>query len=169
MLIMWKEGFCIDHAAIDADHRNILGRVNYIIRAIKPGCDLTAISGCLRDLYRITCAHFFHETILQEVSSFPYINEHRKQHEWLLSEFLDYIRYVEKLASEPNDDGHVEQELDACKSFLYRWILGHILDQDRKMTEYVDAMQDADERVLSEDIEDLIPYIVKIAETLRVI
>jgi len=163
MLIIWKDEFCIDHAAIDADHRNIIGRINYIIRAISPECDLDAILVCLRELYRVTCAHFFRETILQEVSSFPYIKEHRKQHERLLSELLDYIQYVEKLASETKGDRHLEDELAACKSFLYRWILGHILDQDKKMTEYVEAMRTADEEVLSEDIEDLIPYICKIA------
>ncbi|PPQ38028.1 hemerythrin [Rhodoblastus acidophilus] len=163
MLIIWKDEFCIDHAAIDADHRNIIGRINYIIRAITPGCDLGEISSCLRELYRVTCAHFFRETILQEVSSFPHINEHRKLHERLLSELLDYIQYVEKLASETKGDRHLERELAACKSFLYRWILGHILDQDKKMTEYVEAMRTADDEVLNQDIEDLIPYIVKTA------
>jgi hemerythrin len=158
MLIVWKDEFSIDNASIDADHQTIIWRINEIIELIRTGSDALVISHSLRELHRVTVAHFFREESLQAISSFPHSEEHRAEHKKLLSSLQECVTAIENTAA--HDDHAVQSDkLKQCKVFLYRWILSHILVEDKKMREYVHKMRCADEEILTRNIEDLIPYV----------
>jgi len=162
MLIKWKAEFCIDNGPIDADHLNIIGRINHIMKIVKPAGDVEDVLWALRELYTVAHAHFFREEALQETAGFPGIAEHRREHERLLASLWAQMAEIEAMALRPADP-QMARRLVQCKAFLYRWILGHILDQDRKMAGYVEAMQAADYPLLSPHIEDVIFRMDRIA------
>lgn len=155
MLITWKDDFAIDGGVIDADHRNIIYRINQINDAIASGESIDFISATLRNLYRVTSAHLFREEHLQAASNFPGADEHGAAHARLLSALWEWIARIDKEA----DAGPSADTLRDCKNFLYRWILSHILSDDREMAAFHDQLHSTNGPVAMLNLDDLLPYV----------
>jgi len=156
MLIIWKDDFSIDGGAIDADHRMIIQRINQIIVAIRSEESIYSIAFALKNLHRVTAAHFSREEALQNLVSFPDAEQHRQQHQKLLSALHDWVAEVNRIVS--YEDFCTQNEtLNQCKTFLYRWILGHILSHDMEMRGHMDATQYTSLAPLS--IDELGPHV----------
>lgn len=153
MLITWKDDFAIDGGIIDADHQNIIARINQITAAIASGESTEFIAIVLRNLCRVTSAHFVREEHLQAASHFPHAEDHAAAHARLLSDLQDWIARVEH-----QRDHGAPDSLRDCKSFLYRWILSHILTEDREMAAYQPQMRGATGPIATLNLDDLLPY-----------
>ena len=156
MIIAWKAKFSIDGAFIDADHRQIIRRINVIITLIRCRGDLEEILRVMRALYRLTNAHFFREEALLELSSCSCNQTHHMQHENVLKTLQGQIYLLEKLL---NADEIVKSEsLRSFKTFLYKWALGHIMADDRHIIDFVDDMRNPKSGLLTSDIDEIATY-----------
>jgi hemerythrin len=143
MLIVWKDEFSIDHGVIDDDHRFLFEFVSRILANSREEDFRDRLANELRILREFAVKHFTREEALQRASGFPEQMEHGHLHRDLLDQ-LD--RFVE-LMNLPQHTGEpmekMENSLRKTQSFLYRWLLSHILDHDMKMRPYVAAMAGA--------------------------
>jgi hemerythrin-like metal-binding protein len=158
MMILWKYDFAIDHGCIDSDHQNIIERINEINILINVDGGIHIICNLMSELYRVAVAHFFREESLQAISSFPQSGEHKAEHERLLHSLNEWVSTLGSMTH--SDDLCLRRDMfKKCRSFLYRWILSHILIEDKKMCEYVHAMQSANETLLTTKLNDLVTYV----------
>jgi hemerythrin-like metal-binding protein len=158
MLIKWKDNFRIDGAIIDADHQNLIYRINQINGAISSNEDIDFILVALKNLVRVTAAHFFREETLLKASNSQHSSEHGVEHKQLLSSLSERVTVIQEQLA--HGDPRAQQEtLRDCKSFLYRWILSHILVDDRKISAYVAEMGSVNEPIATLSIDDLLAYV----------
>lgn len=140
MLIVWKDEFAIDHGVIDDDHRFLFDFVNKILADSREDDYRERLAGELRTLREFAVKHFTREEALQRASGFPDQTEHGGLHRDLLDQ-LD--RFVELMNLTKRTGERMENSLRKTQSFLYRWLLSHILDYDMKMRPYVSGMTGA--------------------------
>ena len=145
------------NASIDADHKNIILRINEIIKSILNEGNIFLISFAINELYKVTEAHFFREESIQEILNFPYLEEHQYEHKSLLSALHDWIKIIEYTSKKDNIIMQ-KYKLKQCKAFLYRWIFSHILEEDKKLGEYMRDVQFPND-VLAQGIDDLAAYV----------
>jgi len=158
LLIKWKDQFSIDGAIIDDDHRNLLDRINYIVTSIDARCCADDASHAFRDLFRVTEAHFRREEALQKAASLPAAQTHHFDHDDILASFRINIQELEDILSHSNEQNK-KRCLSRSKAILYRWILRHIIGDDRVMIDYASAMQAADDYWRTTSLDELATHI----------
>jgi hemerythrin-like metal-binding protein len=157
MLIIWKDEFAIDGGIIDDDHKKIIEIINEIITAIRAQEHIGSVALALKALHEITTAHFFREESLQELSEFPDLSRHRTAHRKLLATLSHWVETVDK--SVLCEDFSTQNDvLSECKTFLYRWILAHILADDMEMREYIEDMRRSGSALLSQKLDEVRAY-----------
>lgn len=136
MLITWKDEFAIDHGLIDDDHHFLFEQVNEILEKAKTDLSFAAMGSELTQLRDFAVKHFEREEMLQRASGYPLHAGHCALHRDLLVQ-LD--QFVAAMMAQSADAGELLRPL---RSFLFRWLLSHIMDHDMSMRPYVEAMTD---------------------------
>jgi hypothetical protein len=77
-------------------------------------------------------------------------------HARLLTALWEWVVLVDK--ERAGNPSAPQDTLRECKSFLYRWILSHILSEDRKMAAYHEQMRSTNGPIATLDLDDLLPY-----------
>ena len=144
MLIVWKENFAIDRGVIDADHKFLVGGLNDIIAKLNNGAQAGEFRRLTQHVRYFAELHFKREERLQEQCGYPGLAEHREEHRLLLRG-LD--AFLAAFAALPADATLADAR--EAKSFLYRWILGHILQSDGRLKPYVAAIDTSREPPLA--------------------
>ncbi|MEZ5840688.1 MAG: hemerythrin family protein [Hyphomicrobiales bacterium] len=144
-LIVWKDSFSIDGGLIDNDHRYLILLINEILEGIKDGEEPL---GVRRNIGRLRCfarLHFDREEVLQTVAGFEHGVSHALLHTDLIDQLDEAIEIAEGLAKRGacHDVDARAEDCDRMKTFLYRWLLVHILQEDAKMRPYVGRMRGA--------------------------
>ena len=85
-LIAWDEKFSVGVAAVDHEHRELIGLVNDAHdRLMRPGAK-AAVPDFLGEIYARISAHFALEEKLMRVEHYAHYGEHKADHERLLDE-----------------------------------------------------------------------------------
>jgi hemerythrin len=112
-IVEWREGFRTGIAEVDAEHQQLF--------ALVKGLQLVNVKLLLDDLVEYVVAHFTHEEALMERSGYPGLQRHIEMHENLavrVSEFL------------VGGTAWSEERVQALRTFLNKWLVGHILTHD---------------------------------------
>jgi len=80
-----------------------------------------------------TRAHFAREEALMRANDYPDLAAHKREHRLLLAEYVGLLREISA------GDGEV-LDLEILRS-LKGWILGHLLDTDRKLADYLHGLK----------------------------
>ncbi len=144
MLISWKNNFVIDNGIIDEDHKFLITTLNSIISKLNNHCRVVEFLREVRHLRAFAEMHFRREERLQIQAGYPEIEAHRAEHARLLEQ-IDAV--VQRLGALP--PSVVVADYKEMKSFLYRWILVHIIESDVKIRPFVENIDCRDERPLS--------------------
>jgi hemerythrin len=78
-------------------------------------------------------AHFAREEALMRASDYPDLAAHQREHRLMLAEYVDLLREIS------TDDGET-LNLETLRS-LKGWLLGHLLDTDRKLGDYLRGLK----------------------------
>ncbi len=78
-------------------------------------------------------AHFAREEDLMRANDYPDIAAHQREHRLMLAEYVDLLRGV-------GTDVGGALDLETLRS-LKRWLLGHLLDTDRKLAAYLHGLE----------------------------
>lgn len=134
MPIVWRDKMSVGHPVIDEDHRALIAIINDFEKAAAAG-STTALSTTLRRLHTYAREHFAREEALQVRIGFPFAQAHGQEHRRLIALVEDKARawFVDR--SQPLGPEVVEE----MAGFLRRWLVEHILTQDRAMQPYIEA------------------------------
>lgn len=123
--IEWKPDYCLGNDVIDAQHLFLFDLAN---DAMAEDCD-EDLQGLVLRLFRYTREHFEAEERFMQAMAYPALAAHREEHNDLIERLGD-LR-----ASCQCGPGFVRECL---RSFMEQWIVGHILESDRKILQYKD-------------------------------
>lgn len=123
-LIDWDEKFSVGLAAVDHEHRELIGLVNEAYdRLMRPGAEDAALD-FLGEIYARISAHFALEEKLMHAKNYDHYAEHKADHERLLDEIRDIMDDYE-------DDEYFGEEQFAQQ--LRSWFMEHFRIHDARL------------------------------------
>lgn len=124
----WNDRYKTGHSTVDSQHQHIFGLANQIADA-QNDAELTHL---LMLLFRHTREHFKAEEDLMKQSSYPDYERHVAQHNQMLTRLTEISESVQKKQWNQND----------IKTFISHWILIHILEEDMRLADYLNRLND---------------------------
>lgn len=135
----WRPTWTLDVGFMDEDHRGLVVLLNRLARDYGPrvGPDLFPVrcpeapplAEALAELDRRARAHFHREEEVMRVDGYPGLPEHKSEHDQLLAELSILGRGV-------RESGRQSLDAELLES-LKDWLLGHMLEQDRELAEFL--------------------------------
>jgi hemerythrin len=140
MLIVWKDDFAIDNGVIDEDHQFLIDHINTIIALLNGLAPVDDIIGTIRHLRIFAELHFQREERLQALAGYPAQEAHRAEHRQLLAQLDGILSQIATPSEDVAKAGYAR-----IKSFMYRWILGHIIESDGKIRPFLKTIDSSSE------------------------
>lgn len=122
--IEWKDEYSVGNAAVDHEHRELIGLINELQRVLESGFEREQVVTALGEVYAQIAAHFALEEKSMRDSAYPDYEEHKADHEALLDQLRDFMDRVE------DGDTTVEQWLP---DELGQWFSEHFRTHDAKL------------------------------------
>jgi len=127
--IEWTDDWTLDHAAIDDQHRMLIGILNKIIDRE------TSVIKLVNELIEYTAVHFTDEEDYMINAAYSEFVPHRKQHQEFLRTLLDMSFEVVTLNGD--DQEEVEKTIEILEKFVAVWFDQHFLETDRDFIDYL--------------------------------
>ena len=124
--IAWSDDFLIGIEELDYEHRSLIEDINTLHRNLLEHRQASRIEDTLGKIHARMQAHFALEESVMLAGRYQHYQEHKAEHERLLD---DYTEIMFAVAGNPE---LVDRE-DVGRR-LCRWIVGHILNSDKKMS-----------------------------------
>ena len=141
--LIWNEGMSVGIDAIDKDHKQIIAILAKLTSAEHGETSAQTIDDIFTELEHYVTLHFSREEALLEKANYPEITAHKASHQ----KFIDTLP---KLKQE-----WLTKDCLACSekitTFLSKWIVNHILEEDLDYVSYVYKLSDAAENVKDEN------------------
>lgn len=131
----WTEDLAVGIEIIDAQHRELIFRINGLVAAIKKQACKYTIKDTLGFLEDYAVTHFSEEERLMTEHAYPEYGAHVEQHEIFIRNLAGLQRRLPELegGSKPGSyDLSVE-----TNHIVVDWIRSHILHVDRRLGEYL--------------------------------
>lgn len=127
--MMWSAEYRIGNAQIDSQHKQMILTLEELMVTLKapPSEDQKKIfEETTKFLKNYVMVHFNTEELYQSAIGFTEVETHRKMHK----EFIDKMRTMEiDLIRTDYEAAEVKKLAD----YLLRWLIGHIMKEDKKM------------------------------------
>ncbi len=115
---------------IDSQHRELIGKINDLLKSCEEETDLRAAVKMLNYLADYTEYHFGEEEALQAEIGYPGIEEHKKKHEELRKTVEELHEMLEE------QEGPTKAFVDQVNKNVTEWLYYHIRSFDRSVAEY---------------------------------
>ena len=115
---------------IDSQHKELIGRINDLLRSCEEEADLRAAVKMLNYLADYTEYHFGEEEALQAAIGYPGIGEHKKKHEELRKTVEELHEMLEE------QEGPTKAFVEQVNKNVTEWLFYHIRSFDRSVAEY---------------------------------
>ena len=149
-VLEWREEWNRDLGFMDEDHRRLVALVNrlardFCIRPVpsQPSQVHAPLSEALEELAHEARLHFQREEQVMRSDGYPELEDHKADHDLLLAELSVLTRELHDAEAESLD----EPVIGALKD----WLLGHALDFDRQLAEFVKNPRQTEPSPVSSD------------------
>jgi hemerythrin-like metal-binding protein len=120
----WKDSYSVGVPAVDHEHRELIGLVNQLHRALASVQPEDAVAGIFGDLFRAISSHFALEERFMREHGYDQTTQHKADHERLLDELREIM-----------DNYHDRKErsgenLTAC---VEAWFANHFQTHDARL------------------------------------
>lgn len=129
----WKDIYKIGNDTIDNEHKKLFDIASEAFEHVEPSQRNEKIKDVLSRLYNYMKTHFSHEEQYMEKIKYEFINTQKKQHTEIINNMNDFIKKLPTMNIEL-----FEKEL---ATLIEVWILQHIIQEDRKMLDWVNSKQ----------------------------
>lgn len=127
--IAWSDAFLIGIEELDYEHRGLVDDINRLHRELLGQVDRERIEDTLGMIHSRMQAHFALEERVMRANDYVHYAEHKAEHERLLDEYAEYMTTLER--------NPTRGERTSIESVLREWIIDHILDYDKKMSQMI--------------------------------
>ena len=131
MITTWKDEYNVGISAIDHQHMELLDQINRLSAAINHGSKDEEISEAIAFVENYVRVHFNTEESLMARHNYPFITEHKKQHQVFYQYFLKLKQEME---------GVSENKLFLSfrtQVFLVDWLINHSTKTDKHLGKYL--------------------------------
>ena len=118
----WLEVYTVGNERIDAQHKQIFALIKVLEAANTSGDGARTADVVLAYLSRFLSNHFLDEERCMAESAYPFLNQHRKQHEDCAQKLAELLATIESPAM-PTDD---------YVRFIRHWFHEHLLGSDQQ-------------------------------------
>lgn len=125
----WTKQYEIGIELIDQEHRLIVENYNQLYLAVYENKGIEYYGKILDFLMDYVAIHFRHEEALQKQLSYPAAAEHQKLH-------MAFEKQVKELYASYQDKEICQKDLVLICLFIKKWLLEHILVEDKKIGEF---------------------------------
>ncbi len=136
-VIQWGEQFVVDGGVIDRDHKTLFSLINEFNQNIPRYQSFDQMVAVLAALKTYTQTHFQREEKPQEISGYPFQEDHKKEHAEIINNFDGWVQK----AKSANEDTITAVSVE-IGSFLREWLTEHVIEQDLPMKPYVERMRE---------------------------
>lgn len=117
---------------IDEQHKMLISVINDFYNEIQKGSSKDRMLHLLKELKKYTDYHFTDEEKYMESVDYPELEKHRKIHESFVKRVSGFEqRFI---------SGKMLLTLEVT-NFIKEWIVKHIMDEDKKIADYVNAQK----------------------------
>lgn len=134
--IEWGDQFAIDGGIIDENNRGLFQLINEFNDEIPSLKSPEQITPILTSLLKYTRTHFPSEEKLQQLTAFPFCEDHKKEHEALVNGLKELIEKTVRA-----NEGNIIDVAAEIGLFLKMWLSEHIIESDLPLKPYVDRMR----------------------------
>lgn len=127
--VEWKSFYSVGDAAIDREHKRILGMIDDLYMAVQLGNGPARVRDVLERLADYTTTHFEHEERVMLDCGYPNFDAHKTMHDEMRRRVIEF---------RSNPDTVVAQDL---MQFLKNWWTRHIQNQDKAFAPYLVSRQ----------------------------
>lgn len=120
-LVEWQENYSLGLEHIDKQHRSLFELINKIWHAIVGRSDKADVFKLVDELEHYTLAHFAAEESFMDLTGYPDLTEHKREHE----------KFVTRVAEEKGRALQVGALSLDLVHFLSDWLINHILVSDK--------------------------------------
>ncbi|NQU57752.1 MAG: bacteriohemerythrin [Rhodospirillales bacterium] len=124
-VLIWTDTLQVGVVPIDQDHQEIISLLNRLTLGASYEVDLDAV---IEEMIDYTQYHFQREEAIMEACNYPDLESHRDFHRKLIIK-------VNELASAWRKNNNPET-FHKLREFLRGWWIGHIINVDKKISEY---------------------------------
>jgi hemerythrin len=126
--IGWKPFYSVGDAALDGEHKRLLGVIEELRVAVAAGDEQARVKDALDRLTEYTMSHFEHEEQALRQCGYPQFEAHKKLHDAMRERTLAFQADVASVSG--ND----------LLNFMKSWWIRHIQNQDRAYAPYLDVL-----------------------------
>ena len=127
-LIWNKDRHSVGIASIDAQHQEIMERVNLVADAVGQGTPASVLLEMMDELITFACAHFALEERLMTEYGYPDLESHVEEHRGMIQQIND----LKEALRSPNPT-----KAALVSAFLTDWAELHILQADKEIGEFL--------------------------------
>lgn len=123
-LLQWKQEYSVGVAAMDDEHREMMGLINDVYAKLASDPDASQVDECLGDIYNTISLHFALEEKLMRNNNYSEYGAHKDDHEVLLDQIRDLM-----------DDYHKDPQSgsDRLAEGLADWFVTHFSTFDARL------------------------------------
>lgn len=131
-LLEWNDKMSVGVPALDEDHRKLLDLLNELHGVVRNQAPPDTVERVLRDLIAYADYHFEAEERLMRMARYPDFDAHKESHDSLRAQVSDLQ------AKFKTDNAALRLK---TFDFLSTWLMRHILGEDMKYKEALNARQ----------------------------
>ena len=136
--VAWTEEYALDCEEVDSQHRRLFELVSDVVKACTEGYEVNVLNKTLGFLVDYTVQHFADEEAFQVLHGYPDYKRHKQLHE-------DFKVTVGDLIEEFQNDGSTRELSSKVNKVVIRWLVNHILREDKKIGEHIRSMEEIDQ------------------------
>ncbi len=126
IVFIWKKQYAVGVPELDKQHQDIFNLGNKIQDANQDKAKTYVM-----ELYKFARAHFKTEELHMKQINYPDLNSHRKLHD----NFIADLNVISK--------DFTNESLETLKSFLYSWLIDHVLNEDNKYFHFSNRQEES--------------------------
>ncbi len=128
--ISWKDGYATNVACFDEEHKKLVEILSRYFVAHRQGLEDDALDEVMQELLIYAGYHFAHEERLMAENHYPGLKSHQQEHLCMVATVKGFqVLHAEGVQGVPV----------ALCSFLRRWLLSHIVEEDHKYGPFFNA------------------------------
>jgi len=132
-LFEWTTDMQVDEGLIDEDHKELLSIANRVLGLERPNQDAEDLKLSIRELYDYVRYHFQREENFMRESGYPDMDEHYKKHQVIIKDMNNAL----------SQSHHMGDLLENFRQIVYRWVVSHIMKEDKKIQAFIQSQNKA--------------------------